>query len=108
MIQKKFSPTNCRVTFEAPEEIAQGADTLYLVGDFNQWDAHATPMNRHKRNKFTVTLNLEPNREYQYRYLVNGQVWYSEKNADKLAPNPFFSQNSVVSTSPTEALQATV
>jgi 1,4-alpha-glucan branching enzyme len=95
MFKKKFLKTKCKVTFELPQGI-EGAETVYLVGDFNNWDEHATPMEK-KKGRFTVTLDLEPNREYQYRYLVNGQ-WHNDWEADKYVQNPFSGDNSVVTT----------
>jgi 1,4-alpha-glucan branching enzyme len=98
MFKKKFLKTKCKVTFELPEAVAERADSVYLVGDFNNWDEQATPMEKKKGNRFSVTLDLEPNREYQYRYLVNGQNWENDWEADKYVPNPFSGDNSVVTT----------
>ncbi len=97
MFKKKFLKTKCKVTFELPQGI-EGAHDVYLVGDFNNWDEHATKMDKKRGNRFTVTLDLEPNREYQYRYLVNGKEWHNDWEADKYVPNPFSGDNSVVST----------
>ncbi len=97
MIKKKFLKTKVKVTFELPDGIADGVTDVYLVGDFNNWDEHSTPMEK-KAKHFAVTLDLEPNREYQYRYLVNGADWHNDWEADKYAPNPFHGDNSVVST----------
>ena len=97
MFKKKFLKTKCKVTFELPEGI-EGADDVYLVGDFNDWDERATKMEKKRGNRFTITLDLEPEREYQYRYLVNGKEWHNDWEADKYAPNPFSGDNSVVMT----------
>ena|SRR5260221_5896330 len=98
MIQKKFLKTKCQVDFELPAGISETVESVSLVGDFNDWDTQATPMQRKKAQIFSVRLNLEPNREYQYRFLVNGQDWHNDWNADKYVPNPFSGDNSVVST----------
>jgi 1,4-alpha-glucan branching enzyme len=98
MFKKKYLKTKCKVTFELPEAVAERADNVYLVGDFNNWDEQATPMEKKKGNRFSVTLDLEPNREYQYRYLINGQSWENDWEADKYVPNPFSGDNSVIST----------
>jgi 1,4-alpha-glucan branching enzyme len=97
MFKKKFLKTKCKVTFELPEGI-EGANDVYLVGDFNNWDERATQMEKKRGNRFTVTLDLEPEREYQYRYLVNGHEWHNDWEADKYVPNPFSGDNSVVMT----------
>jgi len=57
-------------------------------------------MTRYKNGKFKVSLDLEPNREYQFRYLVNGSHWHNDWDADRYVANPFSGDNSVVNTSP--------
>lgn len=84
------------MTFILPESVK--AETVFLVGDFNDWDEKKTPMKKQKDGSFSVTLDLEKGREYQYRYLVNGAEWHNDWQADKYAPNPFSSENSVVVT----------
>ncbi|MCB9453372.1 MAG: isoamylase early set domain-containing protein [Anaerolineaceae bacterium] len=97
MLKKQVLKTKpvTKVTFELPEAVK--AETAYLVGDFNDWDETATPMNRLKSGRFTVTLELESGKEYQFRYLVNGTEWHNDWHADKYVPNPFSGDNSVVS-----------
>lgn len=100
MFKKKFLKSKCKVTFEVPNSIAEGAEKVYLVGDFNNWDEQATLMDKKKGNHFTITLDLDLNREYQYRYLVNGTEWHNDWEADKYVPNPFSGDNSVILTYP--------
>jgi len=99
MLKKQFLKTKpvCKVTFSLPSSV-QG-ETVYLVGDFNGWDEQATPMKRQKDGGFTVTLDLEKNKEFQFRYLVNGSEWHNDWEADRYVPNPFSGDNSVVQTS---------
>jgi 1,4-alpha-glucan branching enzyme len=95
MLQKEYLKTNsrCKVTFTLPQIIK--AETAYVVGDFNNWNADATAMTKRKDGHFTATLELEKEREYQFRYLVNRTEWYNDGNADKYVSNPFNSDNSV-------------
>jgi 1,4-alpha-glucan branching enzyme len=87
----------CKVTFTLPEAIK--AESAFLVGDFNNWDEKATPMKLVKKSgQFSVSLDLEQGREYQFRYLVNGTEWHNDWHADKYVPNPFSGDNSVVIT----------
>jgi 1,4-alpha-glucan branching enzyme len=98
MLKKQYLKARpvCKVTFALPEAIR--AETAYLVGDFNEWNETRTPMKKLKKGRFTVTLELEKGREYQFRYLVNGEEWQNDWHADKYAPNPFGEENSVVVT----------
>ncbi len=101
MLKKKFLKTKCKVTFELPET-APGIQEVYLVGDFNDWDGHAMMM-QNKGGRFTATLDLALNQEYQYRYLLNGGLWHTDEAADSHVANPFGENNAVVSTFPAGA-----
>lgn len=98
MLKKQFlkSKPVCKVTFYTPDALQ--ADTVHLVGDFNNWSETDTPMKQLKDGRFSVTLDLEAGREYQFRYLINGTEWHNDWEADKYVPNPFIGDNSVVST----------
>ncbi len=97
MFKKRFYKTKCKVTFELPHGI-DGAEEVYLVGDFNNWDERATKMEKKKDGRFTTVVDLDLDRDYEYRYLVNGKEWHNDWEADKYVPNPFSGDNSVVST----------
>ena len=87
----------CKVTFQLPKDVSTSAKKVALVGDFNQWDAHATLMKKKKDGTFSVTLNLEPGREYQFRYLINDSQWENDANADRYSPSPVGNaENSVI------------
>lgn len=86
----------CKVTFYTPASIE--ASSVHLVGDFNEWDERATEMKKLKDGRFSVTLDLETNKEFQFRYLVNASEWHNDWEADKYVPNPFSGDNSVVTT----------
>ncbi|NOK86193.1 MAG: glycoside hydrolase [Chloroflexi bacterium AL-W] len=74
------------------------AQTAFLVGDFNGWDEKTHPMKKRKTDDcFTIELKLEPNNEYHFRYLIDGD-WHNEWEADKYASNPFGGDNSIVIT----------
>ncbi len=96
IIKEPTTNGKVRVTFSMPAAI--WADTIYLVGDFNNWDKTATPLRLGEQN-WSVSLELEVDRAYQYRYLVNGSDWYNDWRADRYEPNEFGGDNSVVITS---------
>jgi 1,4-alpha-glucan branching enzyme len=90
--------TVCKVTFTIPGEIAKKYKKAFLVGDFNNWDIDSTPMKKMKRNgNFSVTLELNVNKEYEFRYLLDNSFWINEPDADKLVPTYFQdAENSVI------------
>ncbi len=100
MIIKKHylkSKPVCKVTFRLPAEIGNSAREAYVVGEFNNWDVTASPMKRLKDGAFTVTINLERDKEYQFRYLLDRTRWENASNADRHIATPFGdSFNSIV------------
>ncbi|RPH25965.1 MAG: glycoside hydrolase [Bacteroidales bacterium] len=86
----------CKVTFILAKDIVHSANHVSLAGDFNNWDVESIPMKKLKSGEFSVSVNLEKGREYQFKYLIDDGTWLNEKEADKHVPNVFHSENSVV------------
>ena len=100
-LKKTFSTdkTKCSVTFNINATAAAGAEKAYLVGEFNDWSETATPMKKGADGSFSVKLELDVNREYQFRYLLDNSRWENDWNADKYVPAPYSNaDNSVVET----------
>jgi 1,4-alpha-glucan branching enzyme len=98
-LKKQYLKSNpvCKVTFELPEEACESATTVNIVGEFNDWNIEATQMKKMKNGSFRITLNLDVDREYQYRYLINGTCWENDWDADKYIASVFPNvKNSVV------------
>ena len=96
MLKKRFLKKKCKVRFELPTQLT--ATTAYVVGDFNNWDTTATPMKQLKNGEWKVDVDLLKNREYQFRYLLDGSRWHNDWNADAYVPNNVGGDNSVVKT----------
>ena len=100
-IKKQYFKTkkDCRVTFTVPESQGNGAQKVYVVGEFNGWSTTATPMKRSKKGDYKVSLDLQKGQEYQFRYLLDGLHWENEAEADKSANTPYAdARNSVIVT----------
>ncbi len=81
------------------DEVGEATE-VYLVGEFNDWDAQATPMRRLKDGAFTAEVELETGREYRFRYLLVGGAtgWLNDGRADSYEYCPFAgTDNSLVS-----------
>ncbi|MCU4676717.1 isoamylase early set domain-containing protein [Catenovulum sp. 2E275] len=90
----------CKVTFRLTAEQAQQADEVYLVGDFNKWDHVSHPMKKLKNGDFTLNLDLTSGEAYQFKYLLNGETWENDWDADNYLPSPVGgTDNSVVNCS---------
>src|SRR5215471_4277571 len=101
MIKKTFLQNGvnliARVTFSLPGEM--WADGIYLVGDFNEWNRLSHPFQLNREGVWTITIDLEENRFYQFRYLYDG-TWINDQQADAYVRNHYGSDNFVVVTDP--------
>ena len=98
-LQKKFlkSKPICKVTFIVPKEAVESAKKVHIVGDFNNWEKKSSPLKKLKTGIFKITIDLPLGKEYQYRYLVDNNIWENDWDADKYVPSPYYdSENSVV------------
>ncbi len=88
-IKKKYykRKSTCEVTFTIAKELGQKSKTAHLVGDFNDWNTQATPMNKQKDGSFSITVEFKKGNEYQFKYLLNDETWINEPEADKLVPS---------------------
>lgn len=94
--KRRFRKENVvKVTFLLPSEFE--AEQVVLAGEFTGW-APTQPLRRQKDGSWRTTVDLEPGREYQFRYVVDGQRWVNDPDADRYAPNPHGEENSVVVT----------
>lgn len=99
-LKKQYLKTKsiCKVTFRLSPEEVPDATHVHIVGEFNNWSTRQTPMKKLKGGAFTLTLDLETGRDYQFRYLLDGQTWINDPAADSYAPSGFSgSDNAVVS-----------
>ncbi len=81
-IKKQFlkSRPECKVTFKLGK--FKDAESVNIVGNFNNWNLSETSMEKLKNGSFTQSCYLETGQEIQFRYLVNNQTWITEEEAD--------------------------
>lgn len=84
-----------RVTFSLPDSV--WADVIYLVGDFNGWNNTSHPFTVGRDGAWSITVDLELDREYQFRYRRDGE-WMNDNAADGYVENPYGSDNFIVVT----------
>jgi len=96
MIKKTYSKNNdtCRATFKLPADVK--ADQAYLVGEFNGWSESAQPMKKLKDGSFSITIKLDSDSSYSFRYLLDSERWENDWEADAYEPNGLGCENSVV------------
>ncbi len=98
MLKKRQLKTRpvCKVTFRLPKTIE--AKTVSVVGDFNDWDPNAHHMDQLKSGERKLTIDLGQGGEYEFRYLLDGEAWYNDKQADRYVANAFGGENGLVVT----------
>jgi 1,4-alpha-glucan branching enzyme len=96
MLKKNYTKTRtkCRVTFKYPNP--ENSATAVLAGDFNDWSITETPMKQLKDGSFSVTLSLDAERSYSFRYVLDDLNWVNDPEADSYATNEYGESNSVV------------
>lgn len=99
MIHKNFDAgdkSRVLVTFMLLNEVP--AQHIHLVGDFNNWHMFSHPLTQTEDGSWVLTISLEPNKMYEYRYLIDGKRWMTEYPADGYVPGPDGNDNSIIST----------
>ena len=97
-LEKKFLKTKpvCKVKFSLADDAVALASTVALVGDFNDWSPITTPLKKSRTGGWSISLDFETGRSYQFRYLVNGESWLNEPQADGYVANGFGTDNAVL------------
>jgi 1,4-alpha-glucan branching enzyme len=83
MIQKRPShnPGKVIVTFQIPGAV--WADRIHLLGEFNGWSRDSLPLRPNRNGQWEVEVELEAGREYRFRYLIDGEYYGYDWQADK-------------------------
>lgn len=98
-LAKKYLKTRpvCKATFTIPPDRHNGEDKIHLIGDFNGWESDSLPMKRRKDGSWSLEIELEPGREYQFLYQFGREHYVNDEAADGYVPNPFGTgENSVI------------
>ncbi len=100
------------VTFDYNVVPEHPVDSVIVLGDFNEWSLEdGYELKRNKKGHFEGKFKIPAGRDYHFRYLVNGNRWANEKDADKFEASPLHRHidNSVLSLPPvTESVTISV
>jgi 1,4-alpha-glucan branching enzyme len=80
------------VTFSifAPE-----AESVSVAGTFNDWQIDKHPMKQKQDGTWTKKISL-PLGRHEYQFVINKEIWESDKNAEKYCPNDHGGMNAVL------------
>ncbi len=97
MLKKNYSKSgrSCRVTFKVPAEVE--AETIALLGDFNEWNAESNLLTPRKDGSHSTTISLDAGQDYRFRYLVDGETWINDEAVDSEVANRFGTFDGVIS-----------
>ncbi|MCP3875721.1 MAG: glycoside hydrolase [Desulfobacteraceae bacterium] len=79
----------CKVTFKVLKKDIGPAQSVKIIGEFNDWDKDAPSMRKLKSGDFSQTIDLAKGKAYQFRYLVDDEKWFNDESADAFLPSPF-------------------
>jgi len=78
---------------------APHAVRVAVVGDFNDWDPHATPLERLGADAWGVMVPLRPGR-YRYSFVLDGSRWIADPAAPQSSDDDFGPRSSVLTILP--------
>jgi 1,4-alpha-glucan branching enzyme len=71
--------------------LAPQAKSVFLAGDFNEWNTSSHLLSQDKKGTWKISLSLNPG-QYQYRFIVDGE-WQNDPDCDSFVENPFGESN---------------
>ncbi len=91
MFTKKYLKTKpiCKVSFKILKKDIGAVQRVNIIGEWNKWDETACPMRKLKNGDFSFHIDLEKDKAYQFRYLVDSKTWLNDTDADAYLPSPF-------------------
>lgn len=93
-----------KVTFTLAADVVAEATAGTLLGDFNNWDKNSgSLLKKQKDGSLKTTVELEPGKTYQYRYLLSDGRWVNDGNAEQYAPVEGYHIDNCVITVPAAA-----
>ena len=72
---------------------APQATSVFIVGNFNQWNPSSHPLKKDKQGAWKISLPLDPG-QYEYRFFIDGE-WKNDPNCSSFIENSFGTMNCV-------------
>jgi len=76
--------------------IAPGASRVTVIGDFNNWDAGATPLQQESESGLWTVIVPLPAGRHEYAFLVDGEWWLPDPSAPRAPKDDFDRVNSIM------------
>jgi len=75
--------------------LAPDAQSVSVVGEFNDWRVDSHPLQLKDRETWHITLQLPPG-VYQYKFVIDGTRWEDDADNPKRTMNEFGTSNSIL------------
>lgn len=97
-ISKTFvkSRNSYKVTFQLPKKMNSVGKEIRVLGEFNDWVWDRAPILKSSPSGLKATIELEAGRSYQYRFLIDGEKWMNDDQADGYTPSPFYAVDNCI------------
>lgn len=73
-----------------------GAHSVSVAGDFNEWNEAATPLKRNESGLWFTEIVIPRTGRFEYKFIINGQRWIEDPSNGLKAPNNYGGLNSVL------------
>jgi len=67
--------------------VAPEAKSVFIAGDFNQWNPSSLPLKKGRQGIWKISLPLDPG-QYEYRFFVD-EEWQNDPVCSSFVENPF-------------------
>ncbi|MCH5600202.1 glycoside hydrolase family 13 [Niabella ginsengisoli] len=95
-----------KITFTLPAEALGTASEALLLGDFNEWNLdNAIGLSVQPDGSLAASVELEPGKTYEYRFLLNNGTWINDWNAQQYIHNQSFGVENSAITVPAEIIK---
>jgi copper chaperone CopZ len=88
----EISPKAKKATVTFTMQTGEGASQAVLSGEWDNWEART--MKKNINGTFSVKVNIDPGKSYQFGYLVDGN-WTHDTDLP-LVTSPFGTNNSIL------------
>jgi 1,4-alpha-glucan branching enzyme len=85
-----------KVTFVLP--YSEGQSPVAVLGDFNNWNQASHKLAKRNNGTCSVSVALEPNQRYHFRYYSEDGRWFNDEAADAYEASEHDTQNGVLLT----------
>ena len=95
---KKAADKNDKVKVSFVMPYSEGQPAMSVVGDFNDWQPGATKMIKRNNGTCSVSLTLDTDQRYLFRYYTEDGAWVNDEAADAYETSEHGSDNCVLLT----------